>query len=93
LQQFVTLKHLHASIVKELQDRLDLEKASHAEKEKALAKKLKALEAELQETRSKASEELKATIDEAKLWAAKSVVAARLKMAKEAAEPGFDKAS
>jgi hypothetical protein len=86
------LKLLHAGIVKELQDRLDLERASYAEKEKALGKKLKGVEAELLETRSKASEELKATLDEAKVWAATSVLTARIKMAKEAAEPGFDKA-
>jgi hypothetical protein len=87
------LKRAYSSALKEILDSLDLAMASQAKQEKAYAKKLKGLEAELEATRSKASEELKATVDEAKIWAAKSVIEARVKMAKEAAEPGFDRAS
>ena len=66
-----------------------------ASKDKALAqmmKEKKALKGELQVAQEKLIKDIQAATHQAKLWAAKSVTQARIKMAKEAADAGFEKA-
>ena len=95
MQRLVLLKASYNKNIKRLDEGLAELRSSIAMKDKTIShlmKDKKALEGELQVAEDKFQQEIQAATTQAKIWAPKSVRQARIMMAMEAAEAGFEKA-
>jgi hypothetical protein len=96
VQGMMCLKSFYEKKLRELEETLADMRGITAAKDKdvtRIVRQKKALEEDLKVAESRLQEEVLAATEHAKIWAAKSVIQARIKMAKEAGDPGFDRSA
>jgi hypothetical protein len=90
----IYLKSFYEKKLKELEETLADMRGIAAAKDKdvtRIVKQKKSLEEDLRTAESRLQEEVLAATEQPKIWTAKSVIQTRIKMAKEAGDPGFDR--